>query len=98
MPGSKSQVIVLRAPPRRRARGRRRQGGKFSFGKLVKGLSKANNFLRGTKLISRTANALGSAGVPYASQIGSTAGVLGYGVQRRRRGRGRVGGRNVILV
>ena len=47
-------------------------------------LSKANGLLRNSKLISGVGGALGAMGVPYASQIGSVAGSLGYG----RRGRG----------
>lgn len=49
-------------------------------------IGKANNFLKSSKLVSSIGNALGSAGVPFASKIGSIAGTLGYG--RRRRGRG----------
>jgi hypothetical protein len=48
-------------------------------------LGKANNFLRNSKLVSSVGNALGSAGVPFASQIGSLAGKLGYGRRHRRR-------------
>ena len=53
---------------------------------LMSFLGKANNFLRNSKLVSTIGNSLGAAGVPFASQIGSVAGSLGYG--RRRRGRG----------
>ena len=49
-------------------------------------LGKANNFLKSSKLVSTIGSALGSAGIPFASQIGSVAGSLGYG--RRRRGSG----------
>ena len=49
-------------------------------------ISKAGDFLKSSKLVSTVGNALGSAGVPFASQIGSVAGSLGYG--RRRRGKG----------
>ena len=48
-------------------------------------LSKANSFLKNSKLVSGVGSALGARGVPYASQIGSVAGSLGYG---RRRGYG----------
>lgn len=48
-------------------------------------VKKANSFLQNSKLISSVGNALGAAGVPYASQIGNFAGAAGYG---RRRGRG----------
>lgn len=44
----------------------------------------ANNFLKNSKLVSTVGSALGAAGVPFASQIGSVAGALGYG--RRYRG------------
>ena len=47
-------------------------------------LGKANNFLKSSKLVSTVGSALGAAGVPFASTIGSAAGSLGYG----RRGRG----------
>ena len=49
-------------------------------------LGKANSFLKNSKLISGVGGALGAMGVPYASQIGSVAGSLGYG--RPRRGSG----------
>ena len=55
-------------------------------------LSKANGFLRNSKLISSVGSALGSAGVPFASQIGSVAGSLGYGYRRRRGGALRLAG------
>lgn len=51
-------------------------------------LGKANNFLKSSKLVSTVGNALGSAGVPFASQIGNIAGSLGYGRSRVRKGRG----------
>ena len=49
-------------------------------------LGKANNFLKNSKLVSTVGSALGAAGIPFASQIGSVAGALGYG--RRYRGYG----------
>lgn len=66
---------MARAPRRRR---RMRGRGLMDF------LGKANNFLKQSKLVSSVGSALGAAGVPFASQIGSVAGSLGYG--RRRRG------------
>ncbi len=48
-------------------------------------LGKANSFLRNSKLVSTVGNALGSAGVPFASQIGNIAGSLGYGRKSMRR-------------
>lgn len=67
-----------RAPRRRRQRGR----GIMDF------ISKAGKFLKDSKLISTVGNALGQAGIPLASQIGSVAGSLGFGrsMVRRRRG------------
>lgn len=50
-------------------------------------LGKANNFLKSSKLVSTVGNALGSAGVPFASQIGNVANSLGYG-RKLRSGRG----------
>lgn len=47
-------------------------------------LGKANNFLKNSKLISSVGSALGAAGIPFASQIGSVAGSLGYGMRRHR--------------
>ncbi len=48
-------------------------------------LSKANKFLRKTKLISTVGSALGAVGVPYAGQVGSIAGTLGYGRRKPRK-------------
>jgi hypothetical protein len=45
---------------------------------------KANSFLRDNKIISSIGGILGSAGVPFASQIGNVAGSLGYGRRRAR--------------
>ena len=70
-------------PARRMARGigrRRRMRGR-GIGDFLK---RANSFLKSSKLVSTVGNALGAAGIPFASQIGSVAGSLGYG--RRRRG------------
>jgi len=50
-------------------------------------LGKANSFLKNSGLISSIGSALGSAGVPYASDIGNAAKAFGYG-RRRRMGRG----------
>jgi hypothetical protein len=56
---------------------------------FLSALSKANNWLRGNRAISKIANAVASTGVPGVSQlagkIGSTAGSYGYG----RKGKGR---------
>ena len=71
-------------PARRSSRkvGRRR---KMRGGSILGFLGKANNFLRSSKLVSTVGSALGAAGLPFASQIGSVAGRLGYG---RKRGYG----------
>ena len=68
--------------PRKVGRPRRRGGNVLSA--IRSGLSKANNFLRGTKAISRISGALGSVGVPYASQVSGLASSLGYGRRRYR--------------
>ena len=68
-------------PTRRKVAGRRRKMRGRGFADF---LSKANNFLKSSKLVSTVGSALGAAGLPFASQIGSVAGSLGYG----RRGRG----------
>ena len=73
MPMKRSTKKVRRV---RRMRG----GGLMSF------LGKANDFLKKSKLVSSVGSALGSMGVPYASQISGVANSLGYG--RRRRGSG----------
>ena len=67
-------------PPRRKVGGRRKMRGR-GFADF---LAKANTFLKNSKLVSGVGSALGAMGVPYASQIGSVAGSLGYG----RHGRG----------
>lgn len=66
----------------RRVRHRRQRGRG-----LGQWLSRANDFLKKSKLVSTVGNALGSAGVPFASQIGNVAGSLGYG-RKSRYGRG----------
>ena len=68
-------------PPRRKVGERRKLRGRG----FMNFLSKANSFLKNSKLVSGVGSALGAMGVPYASQIGSVAGSLGYG---RRRGYG----------
>jgi hypothetical protein len=73
----------------RRGVRRRRHGGSF-LSAIGSALSKAHNFIKSNKIISRTGNILGSLGVPYAGAIGKASSVLGYG--RRRRVRRRRGG------
>ena len=72
---------VIRTVVVRRKLGRRRRMRGRGFASF---LGKANSFLKNSKLISGVGGALGAMGVPYASQIGSVAGSLGYG----RRGGG----------
>jgi hypothetical protein len=47
-------------------------------------LKKAGLWLQKSKIISKVANALGSAGVPYASDIGRVSGTLGFGRPHHR--------------
>jgi hypothetical protein len=61
---------------------RRRRYGRGALDSIGRALGTANRFLRSTRIISRAGNALGSVGVPYASQVGAFAGSLGYGRQR----------------
>jgi hypothetical protein len=56
----------------------RRRGGSFSSF-----MKKAHDWIREKRVISRTANALGRFGVPYAGLVGKATGFFGYG-----RGRG----------
>ena len=72
---------VCRRPSHRRGR-RMRGRGFMDF------ISKAGDFLKKSKLISTVGSALGAAGIPFASQIGSVAGSLGFGRRRHRRGHG----------
>lgn len=61
----------------RKRRVRRRGAGFFDA------LKSAHDWIKSNKVISTVGNALGSVGVPYAAQIGSTAAKLGYGRRRR---------------
>jgi len=70
----------------RRKRGMK--GGKITASQVVGVLKKAHDYIKKHKVISRTANALGSVGLPYGSTIGSIAATAGYG-RRRRVGRPR---------
>jgi len=62
---------------------RYRRRGRGVLSSIGKALGSANKFLRSSRLISRAGATLGSIGVPYASQVGSIAGSLGYGKRRR---------------
>ena len=60
----------------------RRKGHKKMRGKgFMDFFKKVNSWFKDNKVISKVGSALGSA-VPYASQIGSIAGTLGYGRKR----------------
>ena len=67
----------------RKVGGRRKKGGSF-IGKIKSGLSKAHNFLKKTKIISKVAGELSKAGVPYADKVGSVASRVGYGKRKRK--------------
>lgn len=75
--------MVTQRRTRRKGRqgGRRNQGGEG----LKDVLGKINKFLKKSKIVSTAAKALGSAGVPYATKIGTSAESLGYGRMRRRK-------------
>ena len=70
----------------RKAKGRRKKRHQGGEG-LKDVLGKVNKFLKKSKIISTAAKALGSAGVPYASKIGTQAETFGYGRRRRARRR-----------
>jgi len=74
--------------PRKRST-RRMRGGKLTLSGIKSALGKANSYLKKTRLISKVAGALDTAGVPYAGKIGSYAGQLGYGRRKRTRRRRR---------
>lgn len=67
---------------------RKQNGGANGRGrrKVKKTLMKINRGLRKTKLISKSAKALSSLGVPYAGTVGNVAGQLGYGNNYRKPG------------
>ena len=58
--------------------GRRKMRGK-GFMEFFK---KVNTWFKDNKVISKVGNALGAAGVPYASKIGEVAGAIGLGRKR----------------
>lgn len=82
--GSRGQLV----PTRRRPHPRMMYGMGF-WDSLKKFGSKANRFLKKTKLISRTGKVAGLFGVPYAGAVGSVAGTLGYGSPAGATGYGR---------
>ena len=65
-----------------RPRRKRRVYGGSKFTDFFK---KAHNYVKQHHLISGIANALGTAGVPYANKVGSVASSLGYGLPPKRR-------------
>lgn len=80
----RGQGLSLAGGMYRRPMRQRRQRGKG----FMDVLKKVGAFLKKTQLVSKVANTLGSAGIPYAGAIGSVASSLGYG-RRRRVGRPR---------
>lgn len=48
-------------------------------------LKKVNNYLKSSKIISKTAGVMGALGTPYASTIASGAKMAGYGKARAPR-------------
>lgn len=89
MSARKSRAVVKRK--------RRQHGGSF-WTKLRNFGSKANNWLKRTKILSQGAKIASELGVPYAKEIGMAgklAAMRGYGrkkrrvVRRRRRMRGK---------
>lgn len=83
--------MILRKAHRKRHHvglgGRKRRMHGRGFGNF---LSKANNFLRDNKIISRVANTLAESGVApgLSSTIGKIAGTLGYGRRHHRMHKG----------
>jgi hypothetical protein len=78
-------------PPRRTRKagmGRKRRRGGNVLKKIANGIKKGVSVLKKTRLISRIAAPIGAAlGAPeMGAQIAGTAGKLGFGRRRRRRG------------
>lgn len=68
--------------PRRkggRKKSTRSQTGMGIGGDILKGLKKANDWARKTKVISKVANTLAGVGVPYSGKVASISSQLGYG-------------------
>ena len=72
--------------------GRRKMRGK-GFMEFFK---RVGNWFKDNKIISKVGNALGAAGVPYASKIGEVAGSIGLG--RKRGGALRLAGNGSRLA
>ena len=67
--------------PRKTSKSRR--GGRRMKGKgFIDFIKKVGSWFKSNKIISTVGNALGAAGVPYASKIGSVAGSIGLGRKR----------------
>ena len=77
----------------------KRQGGKGFWGSLYKGIKNVGKFLRKHKIISSVGKAAGAFGVPYAGEIGTAAGAMGFGKRRRKKGGAlsRAGSRRSII-
>lgn len=67
-----------------RKKGKGQAGGKINWAKVERTAGNIERWLRKNKVISRTAGALSSVGVPYAGSVGAVASKLGYGKQSGR--------------
>ena len=74
MPSRRSSSAIIRRRSARRQRG----AGLFSWIK-----NKALHWLKRNHVISSVGRVLGSAGVPYASDVSKMASAVGYGRRRR---------------
>ena len=77
---------------RRGGKGRRMRGN----GAFVDFFKRVGSWFKNNKIISKVGNALGAAGVPYASKIGEVAGSIGLG--RKRGGALRLAGNGSRLA
>lgn len=77
----------------RRTSIRRRGGRRTMKGRgFLDFFKKVGKWFKDNKVISKVGNALGAAGVPYASKVGEVAGSIGLGRRRRRGGALRLAG------
>ncbi len=90
-------MSLLRSPNIYYGMGRRRRTRRRGGSWLGDAFTKAHDFIKSNKLVSRIANGLSAVGVPYAGAVGKAAGVLGYGRRRRRPGRPRRVGRPRVM-
>ena len=68
--------------PRKTSQTRRRGGRRMKGKGFIDFFKKVGSWFKSNKIISTVGNALGAAGVPYASKIGSVAGSIGLGRKR----------------